>query len=176
MKHLVFIAVFFFIHSIAFSQTTNERLEINWPVRDRWKLLADNKDTTSHILEYAPPNATATVWDTIIYVQTIKDIVTPNLDLILKSYTKGALKESPKAKFTVLERDDSTKNFWVIFKVETTDFPDDPIPESQLWYIIQGDNTFFVNFIAVKEKILSDNFVAYWSKVFKESKLIKEIK
>ena len=143
MKHLLFIALFFFIHSIVFAQTTNERLEINWPIKDRWKLYADNKDSLNHILEYAPQNATLMLWDTIIYVQAIKNIVAPNLDHVISSYSKGALKVCPQATFTVLEKDETSKNFWVIYKVEAPNYPNDPIPESQLCFIVQGDNTFF---------------------------------
>lgn len=173
MKNALLIALSFFSFDTICAQVTSERLEINWPVKDRWKLLADNKDSMSHILEYAPQEATLTKWDTIIYVQTIKNIVAPSLDLVLSSYSKAALKESSKAIFTVIDKDESTKNFWVIYKVETADFPNDPVPESQLWYIVQGNETLFVNFIAVKEKTISDAFVAYWSKVFKTSKLIQ---
>jgi hypothetical protein len=72
----------------------------------------------------------------------------------------------------VIEKNDTAKNVWVLFKVETASFPNDPVPESQLYYAIQGDKTLYVTFIATKEKALSSDFLLKWSKVFKESELL----
>lgn len=60
----------------------------------------------------------------------------------------------------------------MLFKVETPSFPNDPKPESQLYYAIQGESTLFVNFIAIKEKKLPKDFIDKWSKVFKECEFV----
>jgi hypothetical protein len=62
----------------------------------------------------------------------------------------------------------------VLFKVETPSFPNDPKPESQLWYVIQGEKTLHSMFIAKKEKTLSKEFIKKWSKVFKSGEFFYE--
>jgi hypothetical protein len=81
------------------------------------------------------------------------------------------LQESPLAKFAVVEKDSSANNFWVIFKVDNPSFPNDPLPESQLWYVIQGESALFVNFVAIKKEKLTDEFVTKWTKILKSSRL-----
>ena len=71
----------------------------------------------------------------------------------------------------IIEKDSTSKNFWAIFKVENPSFPNDPLPESQLWYVIHGDSTLYANFVAIRKASLSDEFVAKWTKVFKSSRL-----
>jgi hypothetical protein len=69
-----------------------------------------------------------------------------------------------------VESNDITKNIWVLFKVETPGFPNDPKPESQLFYAVQGEVTLYVNFIALKT--LSNDFINKWTKVFKSSEFV----
>lgn len=64
------------------------------------------------------------------------------------------------------------KNFWVIMKIHTSDFPNDPIPESTFCYIKQGNTNLFTAFITVKKTALSKGFVEKWTGVFKASRLI----
>lgn len=62
----------------------------------------------------------------------------------------------------------------MIIKVETADFPNDPIPESDLWFIQQGNSNHFAAFVAIRQKEFSKSFIDKWVGVFKKSKLIYE--
>lgn len=124
------------------------------------------------MIERIPENETLEKWSimstTLIY-KNVKIAKTEQIVAIFKAASESASKDS---KLTVLESNDSAKNIWVLFKVETPKYPNDPKPESQLYYAIQGDVSLYVNFVAVKEKKLSQDFVDKWSKIFKESKFV----
>jgi hypothetical protein len=102
----------------------------------------------------------------------IKESKIESTDQVVEMYRQSSQKESSKAKLTVLEDNNKEKNIWVLFKVETPSFSNDPNPESQLYYAIQGEKTLYINFIAIKEKTLSNDFLSKWTKVFKNSEFV----
>ena len=62
---------------------------------------------------------------------------------------------------------------WIIFKIETPKFKtDDKGPESQLWYIVQGETSLYTNFRAIKEKEISKDLETKWVKFFKKGKIV----
>ncbi|GEO11117.1 hypothetical protein SAE01_36130 [Segetibacter aerophilus] len=146
-----------------------------WPEEFKWKLALNQEDSFSHTITLIPENESLTKWTVLGQMMAIKNnFKANNIDQVVSTFTQASLQESPKAKYLVLEKDETTKNFWAIFKVETPNYPNDPIPESQLWYAIQGNSTLYVNFVAIKEKTLSKAFVEKWIKVFKSSHLINK--
>ena len=72
----------------------------------------------------------------------------------------------------MIEKDDKAKNPWILFKIEAPNFTNDKNPESQLYYIIQGEQSLYSNFVAIKEKKLSSEFIDKWTKVFKSSEFV----
>jgi hypothetical protein len=46
-----------------------------------------------------------------------------------------------------------------------------PEPESDLYYVIQGEYGLYENYVAVKRPKLDDEFVSKWSDIFKTSEL-----
>ena len=107
-------------------------------------------------------------------MSSFKNTIVPDVDIIIKIYEEATLKESPLAKLTILEKSKEGEGIWVLFKVETPSFPNDPKPESQLWYVIQGEKTLHSMFIAKKEKTLSKEFIKKWSKVFRSGEFFYE--
>jgi hypothetical protein len=83
-----------------------------------------------------------------------------------------AKQNAPAAKVTLIEKNEEGKNAWIIFKIESPRFKNDSKPESQLYYIVQGESSLYSNFVALKEKKLSDEFVNKWKEIFKSSELI----
>jgi hypothetical protein len=75
---------------------------------------------------------------------------------------------------TVIEKSDSLPNFWVIFEVETPKTDKYPEPESDLYYVVQGDYAVFENHVAIRKPTLSEDFVLKWSKIFKYGTLAKD--
>ena len=104
---------------------------------------------------------------------TIKGVKIGTTAQIAELFKQAALQNAPESKMTIVESDDTAKNIWVLFKIESPKFNNDPKPESQLYYAIQGDESLHVNFIAIKKKKLDTKFVEKYSTVFKASQLVK---
>ena len=154
------------------SQTKEENLKIVWCEEYKWKIASNQEDKTTHFLEIIPGKDKIEKWTMLGTMMSLKNTKITKTEQVVDMYRQSSLKESPKAKLTILESNDTTKNIWVLFKIETPSFPNDPKPESQLYYAIQGEATLYVNFIALKEKALPNDFVTKWTKVFKESELV----
>lgn len=174
MKQLTFLIVFIALATAAFGQTQGkqEQLKIVWSEEYKWKLASNQENESMHLLEIIPGNDNLEKWTMLGTMMSYKNTKIDSTEQVIAAYRQSSLQESPEAKLTVLESNDTTKNIWVLFKIETPRFPNDPNPESQLYYAIQGEATLYINFIAIKEKTLSNDFVTKWSKVFKESELI----
>jgi hypothetical protein len=75
---------------------------------------------------------------------------------------------------TVLEKQTGKKPEWVLFKIETPVTKKYKEPESDLYYVTQGQYALYTTWVAIKKETLSKDFVAKWSKIFKQSKLVIE--
>jgi hypothetical protein len=81
------------------------------------------------------------------------------------------LKNAPQAKLTMIEKDIKSGSPWILFRIEAPKFNTSNVPESQLYYIIQGKRALYTNFVALRRPTLDVLFVEKWVKVFKNSVL-----
>lgn len=158
---------------LSIGQSLAEKLITIFPAEYSWKTVAHKVDSATHyeFMEMVPKEESLEKWTIIISTTVVRDLLTPNINEVIKIFSDAAIQESSKAIVTVLEKDDKSKNFWALYKVETSDFPRDSMPESQLTYVVQRKTSLFLTFVAIKEKELSKEFVAKWSKILKKSKL-----
>ena len=174
MKRFSFLFTFFICSTLSIAQKKDESLKIIWPEEYKWKIGSHQEDKTTDFMEIIPGKEDINKWTMIGTMMSMKNVTSATSDMIVDMYTKSSKKESSKAKLTVLEKNDTAKNMWVIFKIETPNFPNDPKPESQLYYAIQGKSNLFINFVGIKEKTLSSDFVSKWTKIFQNSELVYE--
>lgn len=153
---------------------TQESLKINWPEEYKWKIGSNQEDASIHMIELIPEKETVEKWTIIGTMMSIKGVQNAPVEAVMQTIYKQSLKNAPKATLTMLEKDESGKNHWIIFKIEAPSFLNDKKPESQLFYVIQGDTSLYSNFVAIKEKTLSKKFADTWINVFKESELVNQ--
>lgn len=149
-----------------------ESLTIDWPKEYHFKEITNQSEGQVHITELVPEKEDGDNWTLLAETMVIGGAVVPSAAVITQLFEQSSKSESPDAKLTVIASDDTAKNIWVLFKVETPKFPDDPKPESQLYYAIQGAEGLYVNFVAIRKKELPKDFITKWSAVFKASKLV----
>ena len=156
----------------SYGQQSGENLKIIWPEEYKWKVGSNQEDKSVHMIELIPGNETLEKWSMMGNMLSIKGAKNVPMDVAVNMTFEQATKQAPKAKLTVLEKDEKAKNPWVLFKIEAPNFINDKNPESQLYYIIQGNDALYSNFIALKEKSLKEDFVNKWMKIFKASELV----
>ena len=152
-------------------QFKKESLKIYWPEEYKWKTVYNVEDSTMSLTQIIPQSETTTSWTIAGTIRVSKKLAFTDISLAIKSYTDAAIKESAKAKVTILEKSDSSKNYWIILKTETPDFPNDPNPESDLYYIYQGSQNHYAAFVGIREKQFSKEFEKKWVEIFKKSSL-----
>lgn len=145
---------------------------VNWPEEFQWKIVTNHETDQMHFIELIPENENVEEWTIIGTMISVKGITGLPMDVAVNMMYEQTKASAPKAKLTVIEKNETDKNHWVIFKIESPNFVNDKNPESQLYYIIQGDSSLYSNFVAKKEKQLSANFVDKWAEIFKTSELV----
>jgi hypothetical protein len=172
MKRCLFLfAVAIFALSSANAQTGSESLKVYWPPEYRWKVGSDQQNTTARMLELIPANETLNNWTMIATMTVLKGVKNMDMSGAMKMIFDKTKNRAPKARLVTIERGGTTKNPWIMFKIESPNFTNSPTPESQMYYVIQGNQSLYTNFIAVKQDALGPLFVERWAKIFKRSKL-----
>jgi hypothetical protein len=167
------LTLFTFLFSLTvFSQGKIENLKIDWPEEYEWVIGTNQENESMHMIELIPKSQTLQDWKIIGTMISIKGITNLPMDVYIQLMHTQMKERAPKAKLTVLEKDETGKNHWALFTLESPRFNNDPKPESQLYYVIQGDSSLYSNLVAVKEKKLSKEFIEEWSAVFKASELV----
>lgn len=147
-------------------------MKILWPEEYKWKVGSNQENESVHMLELIPGNETVEKWTIIGTMMAIKGAKNVPMDEAMKLMFDQAKQGAPEAKLTLVEKDVTAKNPWIIFKIEAPNFTNDPTPESQLYYIIQGDASLYSNFVALKKVKLEEEFVKKWVKIFKASEFV----
>lgn len=150
-----------------------EALKILWPEEYKWKIIANQEDDGLQMLQLVPETESAEKWTIMGSMMSAKGVKNPNLENVMRVFRDAALQESPKAVLTFIEKDEKATFPWLLFKIESPNFPNDPIPESQLYYIVQGNTSLYSTFVGIKEESLSAEFIEKWSKIFKSSVILK---
>ena len=171
MKKIIFVFVVLF-GQMFFGQEKKEILKVYWPTEYQWKTINDREYKGIHLTEIVPEKEKAGSWKKLGTMMYFKNTRVPNADTIIDLYREVSWEEGSKSKLTVLEKHDKGENIWVLFKEENALYSDDKTPKSQLFYVIQGEDTLYYVFISLRKKELPEEFVEKWSKIFKNSELV----
>lgn len=166
MKYLI---TFYLI--LHFSQmSAQEKLMVQWPADQKWKMASERTEDATQISEWISGSETLTKWTIMGSILRINDApdVSPEdfMEILLDRSKETALDPISE----VLEKDQGGK--WILFKVEASQFVDDPVPESQLYYILSGKGTIHVAMVAIKKVAMPKDFQIKWARVFRNSKII----
>jgi hypothetical protein len=171
MKHIFLLLAIVSTYGYAVGQG-RETLKIIWPEEYKWKIGSNQENESIHMMELIPGDEKIEKWTIIGTMMSIKGAKNVTMDKAMNLMFDQAKQNAPDATLTLIEKDETVKHPWVIFKIEAPRFKNDKKPESQLYYVIQGESSLYSNFVAVKEKKLSDDFVTRWKAVFKSSELV----
>lgn len=172
MKKSLVLFVLFFSALSLFAQDKIENLKVNWPEEYKWKIGSNQEDETVHFVELVPGNESVEKWTIIGTMMSLKKVTNMPMDKAVELFLAQTKTNAPDAKLTVFEKNETAKNHYVLFKIEVEKYLDDPNPESQVYYIIQGDSSLYVNIVGIKEKKISKSFEEKWIKVFKSSEIV----
>lgn len=155
-------------------QQARETFLLNWPEEENWKVAHSDENDVMILTEYIPAHETLENWTELGFMMILKETTDVQLDKAMETMHNEALQSSPQAKLTFLEKDLSAEYPWILFMIEAPHFKNDPKPESQLWYIVQGKEALYINFRAVKKASISDASKEHLIKFFKAGKIVNK--
>jgi hypothetical protein len=124
-------------------------------------------------MEYIPKKEDINQWSIIgttnIYIGKARISIEAPMKITFSRAQQNAIHPT----LTLIDKNAEGDHPWILFKIEAEGFKNDPQPESQLYYVIEGENDLFSNFVAVKKSILTKEFIDKWSEIFKTSQFTK---
>ncbi len=169
---LLFSTILLLITQVSLAQGRFENLKINWPTEYKWKVGSNQNTAQAQMLELIPANETINNWSIIGTMVCMKGVRTVPVTSFMRTTYNKLKTSAPKAALRVIEDGSKAQRPYIIFKIESPSFVNSATPESQLYYVVQGSQSLFNNFVAVKQAYLGPLFVEKWVKVFKGSQFV----
>lgn len=153
-------------------QQSGESLMLYWPEEENWKMASNQENEQMAMMDLLRNDETLDNWTEIGTMQSIKGATGVPMDKAMNLMYEQSKQSCPKAKLTLIEKDENVEFPWTIFTIECDSHKDDKIAESQLWYIVQGKTSLYVNFRAIKETSIPEETKAKWIKFFKTGEVV----
>jgi len=150
---------------------STETFALQWPKSENWKLASTQEDDQLIMLDFLRNDEKLDNWTEIGTMQTIKGAAGVPMDKTMNIMFEQTKNKCPKARLTFIEKDEKAEFPWILFTIECPSFSDGT-PESQLWYIVQGKSSLYVNFRAIKKSKISKKIKLKWIDFFKSGKVV----
>jgi len=154
------------------AQQDGESLSLHWPENENWKIGDDQENEEQHVLDMIHANETIDKWTELGNMTSLKGVKGVPVERAMVIMFDAAKQNAPKAKLTFIEKNETVECPWILFTIESPSFKDDKIPESQLWYIVQGKQALYTNFRAVKKAIIPSELKEKWMTFFKTASIV----
>jgi tetratricopeptide (TPR) repeat protein len=155
-------------------QQLGESLMLIWPEEENWKIGSEQANASQQVLDLIHSDETIENWTELGNMTSIIGVKNIPMEEAMKLMFDQTKENAPKAKLTFIEKDENTKHPWIIFTIESPSFKNDKNPESQLWYIVQGEQSLYTNFRAIKKAEISTELKEKWTEFFKTGKIINK--
>lgn len=165
------VPVFVFAQSTPTPNTKTESLKIEWPESDHWKVGKDQSDNRMHSVDMVHENESLALWTEMANSTSLKGMLYIPVDTAMYFMFLSAIAKAPDAKLTMVKKGEMQECPWILFSIEAPEFKTDPIPESQLWFVVQGKQGLYTNFVALKKEKLPDDFLKKWTDFFLKTRL-----
>jgi hypothetical protein len=159
---------FVLLYFSGYAQKKIENIKIDWPAEYKWQIINQSKNKSRQSVTLIPGYETVKNASIIGTMVAIKGVNYSDLDGLITHYKTSI---DTGSKLTLLERNDTNQPHWIIFKVETPVTPKYPEPESDLYYVVQGEYALYENYVAIKKENISQDFIKRWSEIFKKAAL-----
>lgn len=156
------------------SDDLEESIILNWTSQENWKIGSDQKHSIIRVIDFIHSNETLENWTELGHMTSVERKKDATVDKAMNFAYQEIQQQAPKAKLTLIEKDENSEYPWIIFTIESPRFKNDRTPESQLWYILIGKQRLYTNFRAIKMAEISIEQKENWIKFFKNIKLKNE--
>ena len=107
---------------------------LDWPEKENWKVGDDQENEEQHVVDLILSDETIDKWTELGNMTSIKGVKDIPMDKAMNLTYDLAKQNSPKAKLTFIEKDETVEYPWIIFTIESPNFKDDKTTISTLVY------------------------------------------
>ncbi|MBK9247196.1 MAG: tetratricopeptide repeat protein [Ignavibacteria bacterium] len=155
-------------------KSTGEKLQLNWPKEEQWSFGEIQENGQIQVQDLVRSQIGGVGWREVANMTTIIGAKNIKVDTAMNMMYLQAKLKSNVAKLTFIEKDEKAEFPWILFTIEVSKFTNNMPPESQLWYIVQGKESLYTNFRALKKPKIPADLKAKWAKFFKTGKIVRK--
>ncbi len=148
-----------------------ELLKLEWPEKEGWKIASSQADEDRKIVELLKNDETYDDWTELGTTMEYRSLHGVPVEEAMNIMYDEAKKNCTSSRISVVEKNLKAKYPWIIFKVECVS---DNESESQLYQIVDGATTMYINFRAVKMKALPEKLQDKWVAFFKTASIVMQ--
>jgi len=150
----------------------NESLSLKWPEDEEWKIQTPQENDKLKFTELLRNGENFENWTEIGNMLVYKGLTGKDVEFRAKMLYEQTKQKCPKAKFSIVEMDKKIEYPWIIFSIECPVSGQIKTPESQLWYIVQGNASMYLVDRAIKKESLPHDLKQKWTNFFKTGKIV----
>lgn len=160
----------YFNRFCADEQQAAEFFILQWPDKESWEGVNERDVDGQHSIHFVHERESIDEWTEMANMTAIKRLnITP--EKAMNSLFEDVKQYAPKAKLTIIDKDDNAFFPWILFSIEAPRIRGERQPESQLWFVLRGKQRLYTNFFAIKQPALSEPIKRKWSNFFKSGKI-----
>jgi len=165
MKHLILLIIL--ISCCTISRQENEAIYVNFKDKENWEITENNYKDNQHIILLAN-NKTSE------YLSLTSSPGVKNSDLAktMNNFYNIEKGQSKDAKLTLIQKDVNASDPWIMYSIQDINNEECNCKESQVWLLIQGDNSLHSCVMSVKNDLFTNEKKEEIIKVFKTAKVV----
>ena len=159
-----------------FGQNT-ETLKLDWKQKKGWKKAFEQEGNPLSIIEYIKKRESLENWTELVAIQKLNiptNIPQTSLETIMEVGFTETKKNAPEAKLTFIDKNENLEFPWIEYKVEISEYKNDPNPESQLYHVVHGQFSIFFIWWSVKKNNINEKEISEWKEFFETAKIIEK--
>lgn len=155
-----------YLQLCGYKENKNERFFVKLYDKENWKITNESYKNNQHIILIANENSE--------HLSLTSNIGVKNINLIqaMDDSYKIAKIKSQDAKLSLIEKDLKAKEPWIMYVIQNVINEECNCKESQVWYLIQGENCFHSCFISARNDLFTNEKKEEIIKTFKTAKII----
>ena len=172
----IILLVFFCLPGIVSAQiekaSKTETLRLEWPKSEHWKVGDQQEYGVQRTVDLVHENESVIEWTELGNMTSVKGMTGIPVDTAMYMMFLSAVAKAVDPKLTFIQKGQMQDCPWILFSIEAQGFKNDTTPESQLWYVLQGKQGLYTNFIAIKSSKLPVEFKQKWTTFFLNGRLM----
>lgn len=155
-----------------YSAKSGESLALDWPDEENWKVGSIQNNSQMELIEIIKDYETFDNWTEMGSMISYKGVKNRDVEEVMNLLFKSIKDDCSEANLTVLDKNITSANPWIIYSIECPKYKKSNTPESQVWYLIQGREALYSNSRALKLPALPETIKQKYVKFFLSARLV----